>query len=309
MAILVATSPVSGTRFVEALRRVAPDITVWSEDDTPPPEAVEAILAWRMKPGVLPRYPNLRVLSSIGAGVDKLLAAPDLPPEVHVTRVVDSQQARLIAQYVVMQTLCFTRERARYAAQQASAEWIRHRARPLEQCRVGILGMGQVGHSIAAAFAPLGLPLAAWTRRGHDLPGVLNFVGDASLPDLLAQSDILVCAVALTASTRGLLNRATLSQLPQGAFVINVGRGEHLVEADLHALIDEDHLAGAALDVFEREPPQLDNWVWRHPLVVATPHIAGEVSADETARQCVASLLSARAGERPANAVDRNAGY
>ena len=105
------------------------------------------------------------------------------------------------------------------------------------------------------------------------------------------------------------MNRETLAQLPPGAYVINIGRGEQLVEADLRELLDAGHLAGAALDVFEREPPLPDNWVWSHPQVRATPHIAAQASYDTVAAQLLDALHSARAGARPRHAVDRTAGY
>ena len=308
MAILVLSSPLPSAPFAAALRQAANGVPVWTEQDNPPPEAVEAILAWRMTAGVLPRYPNLRVLCSTGAGVDKLLV-PDLPEHVPVTRVVDAMQGVEIAQYVVANTLRFTRDLALYAEQQATPDWVRHPVRTPAQCRVGILGMGAVGQAIARAFLPLGYPVGGWSRTPREVHGVMGFAGDDELPQFLSQADILVCALPLTAETRGLLNHHTLAQLPRSAFVINVGRGEHLVEPDLRALLDGGYLAGAALDVFEREPPAIDNWVWRHPKVVATPHIAAQASFDTVAQQCVDALRRARDGVPQVLAVDRRTGY
>jgi D-3-phosphoglycerate dehydrogenase/glyoxylate/hydroxypyruvate reductase A len=205
------------------------------------------------------------------------------------------------------------RELPRYRAQQAASHWARHPVRPLARCRIGVLGLGAVGLAIARAFLPLGFPVAGWARgprSAQDLPaGVTAFAGDAGLPTLLARSDVLVCALPLTPATHGLLNRATLSQLPAGACVINIGRGEQLVEADLRALLDSGHLAGAALDVFEREPPPPDNWVWQHPHVQATPHIAGEASAEVVVQQLLEALRCARAGLPQPLGVDRQSGY
>jgi D-3-phosphoglycerate dehydrogenase/glyoxylate/hydroxypyruvate reductase A len=308
MAILVLSHPLPPAPFAEALRRAAPDIPVWTEADDPPAGQVEAVLAWRMKPGILPRYPALRVLCSTGAGVDKLLV-DDLPPGVPVTRVVDPAQGIEIAQYVVAHALAFTRDLPRYARQQAQAQWKRHPVRPPSHCRVGVLGLGAVGQAIARAFGPLGYPVAGWSRRTRQLAGISCFAGSAALPAFLARTDILVCALPLTGQTRNLLDRSSLSHLPRGAMLINVGRGEQLVEADLRALLDEGHLAAAALDVFEHEPPAADNWVWTHPQVVATPHIAAQASFEVVAQQCVAALRSAREARLPALAVDRAAGY
>jgi len=309
MAILVMTAPLPATQYVDPLREIAGDVPVWTPEVEHDPSAVEAILAWRMKPGVLANYPNLRVLCAVAAGVDKLLRAGDIPAHVPVTRVVDPEQCQQIAQYVVACTLRFTRDLPLYAVQQAQARWARHRPRPASRCRIGVLGLGSVGHGIARAFLPLGYPVAGWSRRARQLPGITTHAGDDGLAAMLANTDVLVCALPLTAATRGLLCRDTLAQLPQGAYVINVGRGEQLVEADLRALLNEGHLAGAALDVFEREPPAADNWVWSHPLVLATPHIAGEVSRAVVAEQTLEALHNARRGLPQPRAVDRHAGY
>jgi len=309
MAILVLTAPMPADSYVAALRDTAADIPVWTPDDAHDPQAVEAILAWRLKPGVVSAYPKLRMLCSVAAGVDKLLAVPDLPPGLPVTRAVDPGQNQQIAQYVVACTLRFTRDLPLYAQQQAAASWVRHPVRPAARCRVGVLGLGAVGQAILRAFVPLGYPVAGWSRSRRDLAGVTTFAGDAELPALLAQTDVLVCALPLTPATQGLLNHRTLAQLPPGAYVVNVGRGEQLVEADLRALLDAGHLAGAALDVFEREPPPPDDWVWSHPRVLATPHIAGEVARSVVAQQVVDALRRARAGQPLPLAVDRSAGY
>lgn len=308
MSLLALLSPLPPEPYVQALRRADPDLALWTTEADAPADRVQAILAWRLQPGQVARYPNLRMVCSIGAGVDKLMP-PDLPASVALTRVVDPGQGREIAQYVLACTLGFTRDLARYAQQQAAAQWLRHPVRPASQCRVGVLGLGAVGQAVARAFLPLGYPVAGWNRRGEPVPGVEVFAGDAGLAALLARSDVLVCTLPLTPATRGLLDRGTLSQLPRGAFVVSVGRGEHVVEADLRALLDEGHLAGAALDVFEREPPDAANWVWRHPKVVATPHIAAQASFDTVAAQCLDALRRAREGLPQPNAVDRSAGY
>jgi len=308
MGVLALVSPLPVAPYAEALRRAAQGIEVWTSDDEAPPERVEALLAWRLQPGQVARYPNLRLVCSIGAGVDKLMPA-DLPDSVLLARVVDANQGCEIAQYVLACTLGFTRDLGRYARQQAAAQWLRHPVRAAAQCRVGLLGLGAVGQAVARAFMPLGYPVAGWSRRGEPVGGVEVFSGDDGLAALLARSDVLVCTLPLTPATRGLLDRAVLSRLPRGAFVVSVGRGEHVVEADLRALLDEGHLAGAALDVFEREPPEPSNWVWQHPKVVATPHIAAQASFDTVAAQCLDALRRARDGRPQPNGVDRSAGY
>lgn len=312
MAILVLSHPLPSAPFADALRALAPDIPVWTEADTVDPAAVQALLAWRLKPGTVARYPQLRVVCSTGAGVDKLLSDPSLPEALPVTRVVDPLQAQTMAQYVIGQLLRALREFDRYDAQQARAEWQRHPVRPLARCRVGLLGQGEVAQAIARACVPLGLPLALWGRSARPLPGLeaaQRHQGEAGLAALLAGSDVLVNTLPLTPATAGLLDAARLRQLPPGAWFINVGRGEHVVQPDLRRLLDEGHLAGAVLDVFEREPPAADDWVWRHPRVVATPHIAGEARHAVVARCCLDALRAVQQGLPAPLAVDRAAGY
>jgi len=309
MAILVHLPSFMAPPITDALRKAAPDIPVWTGRENAPADQVEALLAWGLRPGVVPAFRNLRLVCAAAAGVDKLLAAPDLPAAMPVTRVVDPGQQTGIAHYVLATALRHVRALDTYAEQQRRGEWRRHPGRPLSQCRVGVLGMGEIGSAVARTFAAIGYPVAGWSRSGKNLPGVADFTGDDSLPALLAQSDILVCTLPLTPQTHGLLNRRTLSQLPAGAFFINVGRGEHLVEPDLIALLDEGHLAGAALDVFSKEPPEAGDPVWNHPRIEATPHIACDPSYELVAQQCIENLRRARDGRPLLNQVDRAAGY
>lgn len=309
MGILVHLPSFMAGPITAALREAAPDIPVWNGRENAPADEVEAIMAWGLKPGVLPAFPNLRLVCAAAAGVDKLLAAPDLPANMPVTRVVDPGQQTGIAHYVLAMALRHARRLGDYAAQQRRGEWKRHPAPDLSRCRVGVLGMGEIGSAVARTFAAIGFPVAGWSRSGKGIPGVTDYTGDAGLSAMLAQTDILVCTLPLTPQTHGLLNRQTLSQLPPGAFFINVGRGEHLVEPDLVALIDEGHLAGAALDVFSKEPPEPGDPVWNHPRIEATPHIACDPSYELVARQCVENVRRMRDGRELMNLVDRAAGY
>lgn len=309
MGILVNIHPSMGAPIVASLRKLAPEIPVWAHRDEAPPREVEAMLAWSLKPGVLQDFPALRLLCAPSAGVDKLLSVADLPADLPVVRTVDPQQHVEIAQYVVGAMLRHTRELELFATQQQSGQWLRRPVRASADCRVGILGLGEVGRCVAAAVQAVGYPVAGWSRSAKSITGLTAYSGAEGLEHLLGVSDIVVCALPLTAQTRDLLNRRTLSLLPRGAYVINVGRGEQLIEEDLLSLLDEDHLAGAALDVLREEPPAPDNPAWRHPKVFGTPHIAAQASADTVARQCLENLRRIRAGEPVLNRVDVSKGY
>jgi phosphoglycerate dehydrogenase-like enzyme len=309
MAILVYTTPMPSTALVAALRRAAPDEVVCTEQDDVDPLKVEAMLAWRLKPGIVGNYPNLRVVTSIGAGAEKVLRATDLPADIPVTRVVDSTQAKTIAGFALACVLPFIRQLDIYREQQRNARWERHGTYATQRCRVGILGQGHVAQAVATAFESVGFPVAVWGRTLKDWPRWQSCAGLAGLADFLPQADVLVCTLPLTPQTQGLLDRSRLTMLPRGAFIVSIGRGGVLVEDDLRQALDDGNVAGAALDVFEREPLPPDHWLWGHPRVLVTPHIAGEPSPDAIAASCLEALRCARLGLPQPAAIDKSRGY
>ena len=273
------------------------------------PGDVEALLAFKLAPGIAPRFPALRFIACAGAGVDDLLATPDVPPHVPVVRAVDPVQGQRMAQYVALMALRFHRDLPRLEAQHAGGRW--HRFAPLaeDERAIGVMGYGSIGAPIVDVLARLGFPVAVWTRTPRRIDGVASFAGSADLAPFLARSAILVCALPLTTATHGLLAAGAFAALPRGAYVINVSRGAVLREDDLAAAVDTGQLAGAALDVFATEPLPATSPLWRHPKILCTPHIAAMPRADVAARQFLENLRRARAGEPLTNLVDRSRGY
>jgi D-3-phosphoglycerate dehydrogenase/glyoxylate/hydroxypyruvate reductase A len=307
MAILVlATSP-----FVEhqrtALAALAPDERIYTDPDVAPPAEIEALLAYRLAGGIAPRFPALRFIACAGAGVDELLAAPDLPARVPVVRAVDPLQGQRMAQYVALMVLRFHRDLPRLEAQHAEARW--QRFVPEDERTIGVMGYGSIGMPVVDVLSRLGFPLVVWTRLPRRIEGARGFSGPEGLAPFLAQSRILVCTLPLTPQTRGLLGAPALAALPRGAYLVNVSRGAVVREPDLVAAVDAGHLAGAALDVFETEPLPATSPLWRHPRILCTPHIAAMPRPGFAARQFLDNLERARAGLPLANVVERSRGY
>ena len=309
MSILVLnTSP-----FVEhqraALAALAPEERIHTDPATAPPGEVEALLAFKLAPGIMPRFSALKFIACAGAGVDDLLAMPDLPPHVPIVRAVDPLQGQRMAQYVALMVLRFARDLPRLEAQHERAIW--HRFLPESEARraIGVMGCGSIGAPIVDILSRLGYPVAAWTRTARRIDGVDSFAGEEALERFLARSAILICALPLTAATAGLLGAEAFAALPRGAYVVNVSRGAVLREHDLLAAVDADHLAGAALDVFEQEPLPAASPLWKHPKILCTPHIAAMPRPDVAARQFLDNLRRARAGAPLANVIDRDRGY
>jgi glyoxylate/hydroxypyruvate reductase A len=254
---------------------------------------VDVVLGWRFAPGLAGRLPALRWVCSMAAGVEKLLV-PDLPAAVPMSRVVDPDQALGIAQYVTLMALRHAREQPLYDAQQRS--WRRH---PMAAARpqVAVLGWGAVGRALAPPLQSLGFTVEGWHRGAGDLFA------------LLARSDIVVVALPLTPETTGLLDTRAFASMRRGAFLINVARGGHVVEADLIAAVTSGQLSGAALDVQQHEPLPPDDPLWTTPGITITPHIAAQSSFATVARQFVDGLACLDAGQPLPNVVDRTRGY
>ena len=310
MAILLSTKASTMEAWRDALLEVDPGLEIRLFPEAGDPAEIEAAVCWTAHDmAELRRYPNLKLLVSMGAGVDHLLRPPGPPPGVPVARLVDERLTQGMTEWVLLNVLRFHRQDAEYRAQQAARVWNELPAPDTARRRIGILGLGALGGDAARALLALGFPVMGWSRRPKSLPGVEGFHGEEGLAAMLRRSDILVCLLPLTPETRGLLDARRLALLPEGAYLLNSARGGHMVAADVLAALESGRLAGAALDVFEPEPlPQGDPF-WLHPKVVLTPHAASITIPRSAAPQVVENIHRARAGLAPLNLVDPAAGY
>jgi phosphoglycerate dehydrogenase-like enzyme len=299
MKTLLLIDPIPAGIYTKAILDLAPDtdLVEYRPNITDAELAgVEVVLGWRFPAGVAGRLPKLKWVCSVAAGVEKLMV-PELSAHVPISRIVDTEQAEGIAQFVVLMALRHARKLPLYDAQQVERAWRRQPVAAVRS-RVAVLGMGTMGGATARLMSAVGFMVTGWSRSTG-----------ASLDALLASSDIVVCALPLTPQTEGLLNARTFALMPRGGYVINIARGAHLVEPDLISAVQSGHLAGAALDVQRNEPMAPDDPLWTVPGITITPHIAAQSSAETIAAQFVAGLRRVQRGEAPPQTVDRARGY
>lgn len=290
-------------------REKAPDIEVRLWEEPGDVADIEYALVWNPEPGTLGRFPNLKAIFSLGAGVDHLFVDPDLPPGVPITRVVDDSLTARMTEFVTLYALRFHRQFPRYAAQQREALWRKIHHPTIAECTVGIMGMGVLGQDAAERLRLVGFAVAGWSRTEKDLDGISCFHGAGGLAPFLARTDILVCLLPLTPLTDGILDATVLAGLPEGAHLINVARGQHLIDADLIAALDSGHIAGALLDVFRGEPLTAEHPFWRHPKVSVTPHMASLSDPRTVIEQVIDNLRRGQAGRPLLYQVDPARGY
>jgi glyoxylate/hydroxypyruvate reductase len=309
MVLLFASAVDSAEEWQAELQKHLPEVELRVWPDFGDPTEIEAALVWRPQPGLLDRLPNLRLILSLGAGVDHIFADPALPAGVPIVRLVDPYLTAAMSEYVQLQVLRLHRQDPAYLAQQQARLWRRLPQPNAAERRVGVLGLGVLGSDAALRLKVLGFDVAGWSRTEQTLPGVLTFHGADGLEGLLRRSEILICLLPLTAATAGILDATRFALLPRGAGIINCARGGHLVEADLLAALDSGQLSAAVLDVFRDEPLPPEHPFWRHPRILVTPHVAASTNAPTAAVAVADNLRRLRDGRPLVNRVDASVRY
>lgn len=309
MALLFISAVEDPEVWREEFARVLPaeEFRVWPEAGKR--EEIEFLLVWRPPRGSMKGFPNLKAILNMGAGVDYVLADPELPRGVPLIRLVDRGLRDGMVEFVVHAVLHFHRDFHIYRARQTRHEWIESPQVAAGARRVGILGFGQLGQAAARILIALGFPVAGWSRTRKKIPGVESFAGAGELSKFLARTDILVTLAPLTKETAGIVNAGTLAQLPRGAYLINAGRGGLAVEEDILAALDGGHLAGAWLDVFRQEPLPPASPLWTHPNVIVTPHVAAITLPGPAALELADNIRAIRSGLPPNGLVDKSREY
>lgn len=308
MALLYTSDPERGRIWHAIFAAEAPDIAFVDPSQPHDPAAIRYLAAWAPSAALINSLPNLDVLFSIGAGIDQF-DMDALPPHVRVVRMIEPGIAAGMVEYATMAVLALHRNLIDYGIAQKDARWTPIKLVPAGERRIGVMGLGNLGQAVLGALRPFGFALSGWSRSARAIDGVDCHAGEAALPGFLAGCDILICLLPLTAETRGILCRDTLSQLPRGAAIINVGRGGHLVEQDLLALLDDGHLSGAVLDVTEPEPLPADHPFWAHPRILLTPHVASMTRPDGAVRALIANIRRFADGQPMDGEVARDRGY
>ena len=312
--ILLALTGWSPDVWIEELAKAAPDRAVTLEPECAADPSIHYAVVWKQRPALLSKLPNLKVIFSLGAGVDHVFADPDLP-DVPIVRVVSPDLTTRMSEYVVWQVLDHHRLGPRYRAQQAGRIWHEDRGqKAAKDTTVGIMGLGELGRDAAAKLRIMGFTVAGWSRTERQVDGVTCHAGEAGLGPFLASADIFVVLLPLTPDTREILNRELFARMskrgPLGAPVlINAGRGGLQNEADILTALDEGLLSAVTLDVFQQEPLDPESPFWSHPKVAITPHAAAASVPSSLIVPIVEQMGAYERGEPLVNLVNRQAGY
>jgi len=309
MALIIRIGPAREQWWQDHLQSLLPEIECRRWDDPGDPDEIEYAVVWRPPAGGLKRFRNLKCIVSVGAGIDHILSDPERPRHVPIIRTTGDDLTQRMREYVCLHVLRHHRRLPEIDDIQKSKEWRQTVNPPAYQRRVGIMGLGNLGSDAAATLSVIGFDVAGWTRRPKEIARVENFSGTDDFEPFLARTEILVCLLPLTEATRGILNDSLFSALPRGACLINAARGEHLVEQDLLAALEDGRIDYATLDVFHEEPLPPDHPFWDHPRVLVTPHVASLIDPVAGGAAIAGNLRRFIAGEPVPDLVDLRQGY
>ncbi|UXZ54776.1 glyoxylate/hydroxypyruvate reductase A [Halomonas sp. 7T] len=296
-----------------AIKKALPHATVLTSE-APAEERAHAdyLAVWKAPAHLLQEQTQLKGIINLGAGVDYLLNTPGLPSNVPIMKLRDAGMGELIADYTLYGVLHFYRSMDRYAQHQRDAQWQPHPVPEKSQWPVGVLGLGAIGRLVATRLSQAGFPALGWSRSPKEISGVRCLHGESGLNELLSQVQCVVALLPDTAETQQILDAKRLAALPQGASVINPGRGSLIDEQALLEALGQDgqpgHLRGALLDVFCEEPLPASHPLWQHPRVTITPHMAGPTPLNDAIDQVISYLRAFEAGET-LETVNPDAGY
>jgi|SRR5581483_1665559 len=317
-----STAWVLPRRFVDRLRAEFPQHTfvdVWDRQALRGalPSADAAFAAF-LDRDLVPSLTKLRWVQAPAAGVGHLLS-DELVASPIVLTSARGVRARPIAEHVLAVTLALARQLHTALRYQATHTWsldeleASGRIRTLKGARMGLIGLGAIGIEVAAAASAFGMHVIAVRKRTTRPapPGVEEVLPPERLPELLAASDVVVLAAALTPDTRELIGRAALGHVKRGAFLVNISRGGLIDDAAVIEALQDGRLGGAALDVFTREPLDRTSPYWDLPNVIVTPHISGGMEDYWTPLVALfaENLTRFERGEPLLNVVDKHAGY
>ncbi|MCC9621361.1 NAD(P)-binding domain-containing protein [Thalassospira sp. MA62] len=289
----------------------APDVCLLDPAEVTNAADIRFAVCWLPGEDAFAPYPNLEMAMSVGAGVDALLKHPGLHENIAICRVRDPHQAHLMAGYAAHETLRFEREFAKLEENQAAAKWAPLPLRAPGDLKVAVLGNGSMGAAIVRALFELGFSVSVACRRPPESPlhGVDYRSGDASVLNAVSGANVVVNTLPLTAQTENILNADLFNRLAHGAWLVQIGRGEHLDEQAFMAALENGQLSGATLDVFRTEPLPEDHPFWRDQRLRITPHIASDTMPHIVTDQVLQSARELLAGHDLSLSVNPKQGY
>lgn len=287
MSILIIFENKDSGPWEKILKEKLPNTLIEVYPNVKDSSTVNFVICWKPKNNVLSKFPNVKVIQSVGASIDHITNSQKISNSTIITRIIDKQLSIDMWEFLVAVVLSEIKNLPDYANQQKLKIWKQHQYQSIKNTTIAVMGLGKIGGLVAENFANLGFKVKGWSSSKKEISKVHSFSGAHEFDDFLENSNFLINLLPLTKQTEGILNEKILQKLTTGTFLINVGRGEHLIDKDLIKLLDSSHLSGALLDVFHEEPLTENHPFWSHPKIKITPHIASLTNIESVINQVI----------------------
>lgn len=283
MSIAIIFNNKAPQKWAETLKKHLPETEIEIYPNIKNFEAVDFALCWKPEKDVLAKFPNLKVIHSVGAAVDHITKTQNIKENQTICRIVDENLSNDMFEFLLAAILNHIKNLSIYQTQKEHQNWQPQTYKTFKDITISILGVGNIGAFVAAKLADLGFKVKGWALSEKVISGVKTYAGDKEIAEFLIDTDILINILPVTTQTENIIDKEMLSQINKDGYFINVGRGEHLVEEDLISVLNSGQLSGALLDVFKTEPLPKNHPFWLHPKIQITPHIASITNVESAA--------------------------
>ncbi|MFY0690171.1 MAG: glyoxylate/hydroxypyruvate reductase A [Cyclobacteriaceae bacterium] len=307
MSIIIDSMTKDLSPWIQAFKHAIPEEKIVQWDDQPDLKQVQTAIVWNHRSELFDCLPNLKMVCSLGAGVDHIFRDESLPDEVLVTRIISEELSAPMSNFCIGAILYYQRQFDKYLVDKEGKIWDQQ-FNPEREKHVGIMGMGQLGSDLATKLVGLGFTVSGLSRSRKVIKGVQSFI-EEEMANFLADIDYLVVLLPATSENKGILNNQLFDMIKPGAYLINVARGHHQVNQDIVQALDSGKLGGAFLDVFPKEPLPVDDPLWVHPKVFITPHIAVVTKLEAAVPQIVENHRRMLKGEDLCGVANKLRGY
>lgn len=309
MSIVIIFNHKNPKPWLTVLQKKLPDVVIEIYPEVKDNSQVVFALCWKPEKHVLAQFPNLKLVQSVGASAEHIIQTQNLAEDIILARIVDSQLSIDMFEFILMGAMGYLKNLPGYFSAKENKIWKQKPYQTISNTTICVLGLGKIGAYVAKELSKVGFIVKGWSNSEKRIDGVSSFYGENGLEEALRSTDVLVNLLPLTLETENILCLRNLKHLNTGAYLINVGRGQHLVDEDLIQLLDSEHLSGALLDVFRVEPLPDDHPFWLNEKILITPHVASLTNVDTASNIVVENYMKFQRNEKPDNVISLQQGY
>jgi len=294
--LLLKTDTGHNEEWVEGFRQAIPDLEIRIWPDVGMGSEIKYALLWNPPEELYHELSEVEVIFSMGAGIDNLLHSPKFVQDRVVVRMIEPNLTSGMVEYVLYHVLRVHRQMDVYRLQAERQEWASLPQTAACNYCIGVMGLGILGSAVAKTLSYLGYRVRGWSRSNRLIEGVTSYSGVGELHKFAEAIDVLVVLLPLNRTTHSIINAELFSQLAEGVYIINVGRGSLIVESDLLDAVRTGRISGAALDVFDIEPLPKTHPFWSESRITITPHIASLTNPASASAAVASNIRRYRAG-------------